>query len=174
MRVGNAAGRQSGISRLELAVAIAVFAVLAGVLLERLLYVEEYAEMTAMELTVANMRTGLRNRMGDMLIRDQVSEIATLADENPVNWLENRPESYLGEFDGAPDQDLRGTWYYDRNSHEIVYTANLRRHCAPVGSEDCSTRLRAVALPVPPAGTAEGKRTPQWVALVKTSSGTWF
>lgn len=174
MRDGKKSGRQNGISRLELAVAIAVFAILAGVLLERLLYVEEYAEMTAMELTVANMRTGLRNRMGDMLIRDQVSEIATLADGNPVNWLEKKPENYLGEFEGEPDRDARGSWYFDRLRHEIVYTANLRRHCSPQGREDCGIRLRAVALPVPPADTVEGRRVSQWVALVKTSGGTWF
>lgn len=171
---GNSSDRQRGISHLELAVAIAVFAMLVAVLLERFLYVEEYAEMTAMELTVANMRTGLRNRMGDMLIRDQVSEIATLADENPVTWLETPPESYLGEFDGEPEQDLRGTWYFDRNRHEIVYTASLRRHCAPVTGEDCSIRFRPVVHPVPPASTVEGKRVPQWVVLVKTSAGTWF
>lgn len=174
MRPGKTVGLQRGISRLEFAVAATLFAVLAGVLLERLLYVEEYAEMTAMELTVANMRTGLRNRMGDLLIRDRVSEIATLADENPMSWLERRPDNYLGEFDREPDLDLRGSWYFDRGRHEIVYTVNLRRHFAPRDREDYRVRLRAVAQPVPAGGTAGGKNAHRWVALVETSGGSWF
>lgn len=174
MRPRKTVGLQRGISRLEFAVAATLFAVLAGVLLERLLYVEEYAEMTAMELTVANMRTGLRNRTGDLLIRDRVSEIATLADENPMDWLERRPENYLGEFDREPDLNLRGSWYFDRVRHEIVYTASLRRHFSPENAEDYSVRLRAVAQPVPAGETVAGKNAPRWVALVKTSGGRWF
>lgn len=174
MRPRKTTGLQRGISRLEFAVAATLFAVLAGVLLERLLYVEEYAEMTAMELTVANMRTGLRNRMGDLLIRDRVSEIATLADENPMDWLERRPENYLGAFDREPDLDLRGSWYFDRVRHEIVYTASLRRHFSPGNPEDYSVRLRAAAQPAPADGTSDGKNAHRWVALVKTSGGTWF
>lgn len=174
MREGNTFDRQQGISRLEFAVAIAVFAVLAGVLLERLLYVEEYAEMTAMELTVVNMRTGLRNRMGDLLIHDRVSEIATLADENPVNWLERRPENYLGEFDGRPAEDVRGRWYYDRLRHEMVYTANLRRHFTPGPDSEYTVRIRAVRTPVPDDSTAEQKTVPRWVTLARTSGSKWF
>ena len=92
-----------GFSLFEFVVAIAIVAVFGGVLLQRMLYLQEIAEMTAMNLTVANLRTGLRNKTGDLLIRDKVVEIATLADENPVNWLQAQPENYLGEFDLTPD-----------------------------------------------------------------------
>src|SRR4030088_5723 len=91
--------RQSGFSVFEFVVAIAIVAVFGGVFLQRMLYFQEYAEKTAMDLTVPNMRTGLRYRTGDLLMRDKVSEITTLADENPVSWLQNSPENYLGEFD---------------------------------------------------------------------------
>lgn len=174
MHAEKTAGQQCGITRFEFAAAVAIVAVLAGVLLERLLYIEEYAEMTAMELTIANMRTGLRNRMGDLLIRDKVSEIATLADENPVTWLEKQPENYLGEFDGVPDRDTRGMWFYDRQRREMVYTANSRRYFSPGSYADYSVRARVVRLPVPGNGTAERKADPQWVALIKTTDGKWF
>jgi hypothetical protein len=100
--------RQRGIRLSELVAAIAIVGVFGGVLLQRMLYLQEYAEMTAMDLTVVNMRTGLHYKTGDLLMGDKVSEIATLADENPVNWLQNHPENYLGEFDLKPDTDLRG------------------------------------------------------------------
>jgi prepilin-type N-terminal cleavage/methylation domain-containing protein len=93
--------RQRGFNFLELVAAIAIVGVFGTVLLQRMLYLQEVAEMTAMELTVANLRTGLRYKTGDLLMRDKVSEIATLADENQVDWLENRPENYLGEIGRA-------------------------------------------------------------------------
>jgi hypothetical protein len=120
------------------------------------------------------MRTGLRNQMGDLLIRDKVSEIGALADENPIAWLEKSPNNYLGEFDATPDQDTRGMWFYDRQRHEIVYTANNRRHLSLGTDGDYSIRLRVVRLPVPEGETQGAPRTHQWVALVRTTDGKWF
>jgi hypothetical protein len=127
-----------------------------------------------MELTIASLRTGLRYRTGDLLMRDRVSEIATLADENPVAWLEQPPQSYLGEFDGEPGEDARGKWYFDRTRHELVYTVNNRRYFSPAAYRDYSVRLRAVRLPVTGDGTMVGKKAPQWVALVQVTDGKWF
>lgn len=173
---GNAKGQrqQRGFSLLELVSAIAIMGVLGGVLLQRMLYLQEYAEMTAMDLTVANLRTGLRYKTGDLLIRDKVSEIATLADENPVKWLENTPENYLGEFDGKPDTDLRGKWFFDRTRHELVYTINSRRHFLPASDHDYALKWQAVRLEAKEENVSGGKGKVQWVALVQTSGGRWF
>jgi prepilin-type N-terminal cleavage/methylation domain-containing protein len=166
--------KQRGFSLLELVAAIAIVGVFAGVLLQRMLYLQEYAEMTAMDLTVANMRTGLRYKTGDLLIRDKVSEITTLADENPVNWLESHPENYLGEFDLKPDTDSRGKWYFDKTRHELVYTANNRRHFLPASDQDYSLRWHAIRLQAKEAGVSSGGGSAQWVALVPVAGGSWF
>src|SRR5258708_18959584 len=93
---------QRGFSLFEFVVAITIVVIFGGVLLQRMLYLQEAAEMTAMDMTVANLRTGLRYKTGDLLIRDKVSEIATLADENPVNWLRCPPANYLGAWHRNP------------------------------------------------------------------------
>lgn len=165
---------QRGISLLEFAAVVAIIGVFGGVLLERMLYLEEYAEMMAMELTVLNMRTGLRHRTADFLMRDKVSEIATLADENPVNWLQNRPYGYLGDFDLKPDTDLRGKWYFDKTRHELVYTVNNRRHFLPTGDQKYEFRWHAVPVRAKEAGPSAGKSNEQWVTLVQVSGGRWF
>jgi general secretion pathway protein G len=165
---------QRGISYLEFAAAVAIIAVFGGVLLDRMVYLEEYAEMTAMELTVLNMRTGLRYRTADFLMRDKVSEIATLADENPVNWLQNHPENYLGDFDRKPDTDLRGKWYFDKTRHELVYTVNNRRHFLPAGDQNYEFRWRAVPVRAKEANLSAGKSNEQWVKLMQVSGGRWF
>jgi prepilin-type N-terminal cleavage/methylation domain-containing protein len=166
--------RQRGFSVFELVAAIAIVGVFGSVLLQRMFYLQEYAEMTAMDLTVANLRTGLRYKTGDLLMRDKMSEIATLADENPVNWLQNHPENYLGEFDLKPDMDLRGKWYFDKTRHELVYTINNRRHFLPERDQDYALRWHAVRLPAMKENSAGSKGNVQWVALVQIVGGRWF
>ena len=169
--------QQCGFSRFELLVVVALFGVLGAVMLDRMRYMQEYAEMTAVEVTIAHMRTSLRYRIGDLLIRDKLSEISTLADENPINWLETRPPNYLGEFEGEPDSDVKGRWYFDRRHHELVYTANNRRFFTPESYRDYTVRLRAVRLKqeVPRERQAVGATsTPQWVTLVQVTDGKWF
>lgn len=107
-------------------------------------------------------------------MRDKVSEIATLADENPVDWLQNHPENYLGEFDLKPDTDLRGKWYFDKTRHELVYTINNRRHFLPAGDQDYALRWHAVRLRAKEENISGSKSNVQWVALVQVAGGRWF
>jgi type II secretory pathway pseudopilin PulG len=166
--------RQRGFSVLELVVSICLVAVFAAVLLERLLYLEEYAEMTAMDLTVARMQSGLRNRFADLLIRDKVSDIAALADDNPVEWLDTHPENYLGEFDWKPNADLRGKWYFDRKQRELVYTINLGRHFLPLPGGATEFRWHAVKSGVREENKSVNKTNAQWVSLMRVAGGRWF
>ena len=166
--------RQRGFSVLELVVSICLVAVFAAVLLERLLYLEEYAEMTAMDLTVARMQSGLRNQFADLLIRDKVSEIAALADENPIQWLDTHPENYLGEFDWKPETDLRGKWYFDRKQHELVYTINLGRHFLPLRGGGTEFRWHAVRSTPHDGDKSGNKSNGQWVSLLRVAGGRWF
>jgi prepilin-type N-terminal cleavage/methylation domain-containing protein len=166
--------RQEGFSLFEVLVATTIVAVSGGVLLHRLLYMQEYAEMTAMNLTIANVRTGLRYKTGDLLIRDKVPEIATLADENPINWLQAQPENYLGEFDLKPDADLRGKWYFDRTRHQLVYTVNNRRHFVPASDQDYAFRWHALRSQAKEQSDSGGKSNLPWVTLVPVAGGHWF
>jgi hypothetical protein len=166
--------RKRGFGVFEFLVAIAIVGVFSGVLLQRMFYLQEVAEMTAVDLTVANLRTGLRYKTADLLVRDKVPEIATLADENPVNWLESPPENYLGEFDLRPDTDLRGKWYFDKTRHELVYTVNNRRHFLPASDQNYALRWHAVRVQAKEQSNSGSKSNPVWVALVQIAGGHWF
>lgn len=164
--------RQRGASRLELAVVVAVFAALGSVFLERTLYYQEHAEMLAMEMTVANLRTGLRYRVAELLLVGKVSEIPTLADANPMNWLQTQPENYIGELDSAPAEEPQGKWYFDRGRRELVYTANNRRFFSPSVYRDFSVRYRTMRVggrEIDGAGIAQ-----EWVALVLVNDYRWL
>lgn len=164
--------RQRGATLVELAVAATVLAVLAVSLLSRLLDAQEYAERTAMELTVANMRAGLRAQVGALLMADRTSEIAALAGDNPVQWLDEPPESYLGEFRGQPTGDTRGSWYFDSALRELIYTANQRRHFAPSRTSGYTVRFKVV--PIIDAGLGASSHQPVWVQLSALNDYSWF
>ena len=91
--------RAHGFSLFELLIAAGVISVIAVLLLDRLLDYQAYAERTAMEVTIVNMRSGLRLRVAELMTQDRMQEVGKLVNENPVHWLETPPPNYLGELD---------------------------------------------------------------------------
>src|SRR5262245_10475278 len=127
MRTTIARRRHRGASLFEVSVCLAIFAVFLAVFLERSYFYQEAAEKTAMELQAEHVKASLRYRVADLILTNRMSEIPTLADENPMDWLDEKPANYLGARDSAPETPLGGTWYFDRKNHELVYTVNNRR-----------------------------------------------
>ena len=163
-------GSQGGASPLELIVSVVLFAIFLIVFMQRAFYYQAVAEKTALEMTVANMRTGLRYKVADLMLKNRMSEIPTLADENPMNWLEERPENYIGTFDGPPQSDTAGKWYYDRHGHELVYTVNNRRHFVPLDGRSFDVRYRPTRVQT----GGEGPNAQVWVSLVQVQGYEWL
>jgi general secretion pathway protein G len=174
MRALFARGYQRGASFLEFAVCMALVGIFVGVLLERALYYREYAEKTAMEWTAGTIRTGLRYKVADLILANRASEIQTLADENPMNWLTERPPNYLGELDSAPAAEPKGQWYFDRRNRELVYTVNNRRHFSPSSYRDFSVRYRAMRVSVGAVTDRSPNFAGTWVSFVLVAEYGWF
>jgi hypothetical protein len=163
--------RRRGGFRLERVVAITLFGVFVAVFLDRMSFYQEYAEKVAMEMTVQNIRTGLRYRVADLMLANRMKEIPALADENPVDWLAERPGNYLGEYDGAPAGTAAGNWYYDRRNGQLVYTVNNHRHFESSGGGDYSVRFRAIRQTVGPESGAPRGET--WVSFGPVRELRW-
>lgn len=165
---------QYGASFVEFAVSMALMGIFVGVLLERALYYQEYAEKTAMESTAKNIRTGLRYKVADLILANRESEITTLADESPMTWLGERPPNYMGELDSAPVDEPKGQWYFDKRNRELVYTVSNRRHFSPSSYRDFGIRYRVMRI----SAGAVTDRSPQaaetWVSLVLLTEYGWF
>lgn len=166
--------RQPGASLFELLVCLALIGVFMLVFLERVLYYQEYAEKTAMDMTVANIRTGLRYRVADLMLANRMSEIPTLADENPMNWLAGKPDNYLGERASALAANPDGMWYFDQQKRELVYTVNNRRHFLPSAYGDFAVRFRAMRLKAPVAVSGSRATGETWVTLALVSDYRWL
>jgi len=174
MRAIPVRGNQCGASFVEFAVSIALMGIVVGVLLERALYYQEYAEKIAMESTAENIRTGLRYKVADLMLANRAPEIPSLADENPMNWLGERPPNYLGELESAPADEAKGKWHFDKRNRELVYTVNNRRHFSPSLYRDFSVRYRVMRVSAGAVTDSSPKSAGTWVSMVLVAEYGWF
>ncbi len=120
-RLSVARRRQSlGITKLELVVVLAIIAILSGFFLVRLAAVEAQSERLMVDLTIRNIRAGLRQEQLLSLVKKANGplEISALADRDPTDFLDQRPEGYTADANAA----LRaGSWHFDRGSGRLSY-----------------------------------------------------
>ena len=108
---------------------VAIAAVLAAVLLERLLTYAEATEKAGMEVTVARLNSALYVRLAYHSLRGEYQAIEAMRSQSPFAVTRSQSVDYLGEFDGIPeDAHGSGKWLFDRQRSELVYLPNLKRH----------------------------------------------
>lgn len=158
--------RQTGLTWFELSV---VASVLAGSLLTALLYYEELAEATVVQLTIENIRSGLRYQIADRLVAGRTPEIGPLLGANPVSWLERSPDGYVGIVRTGSVRSLpAGSWFYDIDRGEIGYVPTLSFHLVAEPGGRAILRWRMQALRSPTPGEVEG------LTLAVVTPYRWF
>ncbi len=114
--------RQRGGSLFEVVVVAIIVAVLAGGLLQRLAVYRAQAELAAAERMVSVLHASLTLQIAQLQMQGRSADIDTLAGQNPMDWLRDKPGNYAGElFDPAPADVQAGNWYFDRKTHFLVY-----------------------------------------------------
>ncbi|MBC7456525.1 MAG: type II secretion system protein [Massilia sp.] len=108
---------------LELVIVTAVMALLAGVLLNRVVWYQRQAELAGVQQLVGALRSALRLQASALLTRDGGEPaLAALAAQNPMTWLVRTPGNYLGEYYSPVIDALpRGAWFYDKNNKTLIY-----------------------------------------------------
>jgi general secretion pathway protein G len=161
------AGRCDGFTLLELCVAIALISVVAGVLLNALAFYQELAERTAIDLTLLNMRSGIRQQIADKMIHGREADLEQVVAGNPVDWLAKPPPGYAGELSAGNGAAPRpGEWFFDVERRELGYVPRLRSHLRLRAAEDSMRwRIRGVRSR---SGQIED------VSLVSVTRYTWF
>jgi len=162
--------RRRGFSLVELVVSLALVAVLVGVFLERALYYAELAEKSAMEQVALDLRSSVNLRVAELVLENRFAELPALAAQNPMDLLVGKPQNYLGVLAGAGTQAVvRGNWYFDNTSKELVYYVDSGRYFAP----DDQGRMRA-AWRVELVKGVGGAAAPQWARLELVQPYRWF
>jgi prepilin-type N-terminal cleavage/methylation domain-containing protein len=130
-----------GFTLIELAVAIAIIAVAAAMLLNRLAYHQEMAEKAAMEAVARAVKTGLQVQLAQLIATHRQGQAGTLEIEDPMRWLETRPDNYDGPYGAGAD---RGKWYFDAARRHLVYVVNAgNRLDIDTGGEAKEIRFQA-------------------------------
>ena len=120
---------QQGYSLLELCVVLTLVVVLGGGWFAALLYYQELAEKTAVELTVLNVRSGMRFAIADGMINGRSAQGGDILQANPMGWLEKPPPDYLGEVPASAVASLpSGSWFFDAERREFGYLPRLDFH----------------------------------------------
>ncbi len=166
--------RSRGFTLLELAIVVAVVAVLITVALDRLLRYAELAERAAMEQSISAMKSALGLRFAALYLRGSVRAIQALPQENPMDWLAERPPGYLGELWKPPLAALeRPSWYFDRARKELVYVPLRTRYLVPGKENDPRISYRVIVEfgPGPDSGTAAELRR---LGIEPSEPYNWF
>jgi hypothetical protein len=113
--------RQRGTNKLEFAVTVAIFGVLAVALLGRLNTIQMEAERTEVELMVRNIRVGIQLAIGERIMHGEEERIGEVAQASPVDFLGHRPRG----FTDARSPEAPGQWTYDPVRRELGYQPRL-------------------------------------------------
>ena len=141
----NPAQKQAGFTLLELAIVIMLIGILASFFLSRMQRYQEFAEKAVVEATVANMRSGLRYRIAELMMDGRMNEMGSLSRENPMSWLKAPPSNYLGQLAQVQDERIPpGSWYFDPRQHELVYLLQHSRHFKPGPDGQKLIRFRVI------------------------------
>jgi general secretion pathway protein G len=123
-----------GFTLVELATVTCITVVLILTFLNRVLFYQEQVERAAMIGLVTGVQSSLNMQQMGFLLRNEETKIAALATENPVNFLDEKPLNYAGEFfDPAPDAIAPGNWAFDLKSREMIYVPDHARHISFTG-----------------------------------------
>jgi general secretion pathway protein G len=74
------------------------------------------------EQTVGILQSSLQLRFASLIASNRLGQIDELVQQNPMSWLAQKPENYVGEyFDQAPEGNVSGKWYFDLKERNLVY-----------------------------------------------------
>ena len=159
---------QRGYSMFELLVVIIIVSVLVLVLFDRTLRYQGMAEKASMEMTIMNMRSGLRLRVAELIMADRANELGELVQENPIRWLAEPPANYLGEIPHAQAVHLPvNTWHFEPDRRELVYLLRRDKFSGPEPAAGTPVVLRVTAVERAPAIAGTSPHILEGVALVK-------
>jgi hypothetical protein len=148
-----------GFSRAELLLVVALIGGLTTVLLDRLRYYQEAAEKAGMEYTISALRSALRLRLSTLMLEGRAQEARLLARQNPMDWLERKPDNYAGAFTRpAPGSIAAGNWYFDSDKHTLVYLVKNGRYFQPGADGEKRVRLKLILVHTQPATAGAGTK----------------
>ncbi|BBB31510.1 type II secretion system protein [Neptunomonas japonica] len=127
--------RQKGFTLLELVISMLVIVILYGVLSTRLGRVAESAERAAVYGVLGQVRQQLNLRLAKFYIDGSPSKAKALINENPFSWISPPPSQYAGEVNDVAEVLVKGRWYFDTATKQLVYRVKRNNKLKIEGGE---------------------------------------
>jgi len=138
---------EGGFSLVELGIVAVVIGILMAVLLDRLAFYSQQAEVIMYKTVLVNMRTGLRVHVMQLSNAGKSSEVALLDGANAVEFLARPPANYLGELGPVNEEELpRGHWYYRKSDRYLRYLLNSGGFVANEGQKYLNFKVKLLHL----------------------------
>jgi hypothetical protein len=144
----------------EFAVAAALLGVFVTILLSRMVAYQAEAERVAAAQLIATIRTALQVRAAQAVGAGGESGLRALKEQNPLDWLSEKPKNYLGEFYTPSLGELpQGNWLFDRTDKSLVYLLRQSQNFSIRTSNFLKFKVKLASLPTPTAANGRSKIT---------------
>jgi len=144
--------KQRGASLLEFALVTVIVGILTTVLLHRVLHYQREAQVAAMQATVANLRTALEIKVVRGKLPGGTIDLTMLAEQNPFDWLKDKPANYVGEYFSPSEADIgAGNWCFDRTDKSVIYLLNISTGILDARTKLLKFKVKLLRLPHSPA-----------------------
>lgn len=110
------------------------------------------AERAAVQLVVANVRSSLDVKLAQGHLPGRTVDLAALTGQNPLDWLDHKPDNYAGEYFAPTTQEVApGNWYFDRHDKNLVYLLNNQKTFGDAVQKRLRFKVKLFRLPSSPA-----------------------
>ena len=140
--------KQRGASLLEFALVVVIVGILTTVLLQRIWHYQGEANEAAMRMTVANVRSALEIKVAHGKLPSGTMDLTMLAEQNPFDWLKDKPANYVGEYFSPSDADIgEGNWAFDRSDKSVIYLLNISSGFLDAPTKRLKFKVKLLRLP---------------------------
>ncbi len=138
--------RKHGFSLLELLIVIIIISALLGIAIERLLKLQVQAERSSMESMIGTLQSAIALTISEHIAKGKIPELKNYLDSNPMALLADTPVNYLGDFEGRPENPEPASWWFEQNSHSLVYFVLNQEHFVTQSGEKGHAKFKIVAV----------------------------
>lgn len=113
---------ECGFSFIELIFVIAIIGFLFSAAVDKLLVLKVEAERTTMAQTLGSLRSAMGIQVASHIGSGGVDKLVDQVNTNPMDWLADKPENYIGILDEPDPADVEASqWYFDSYNKWLVY-----------------------------------------------------
>lgn len=112
-----------GLYQFDFAVTVIIISILAVMVLKSLDKLEHHIEEVIQETVLNHIRLGLTEYWLHQNVTHQTIDMKTLLNSNPMHYVAEKPENYVGEMPSRPGNS-KEIWYFDTGKKELIYVYN--------------------------------------------------